>query len=131
MVNQVCVHGLRAELALPGNWQSVKSTSFETPPQRRRLLRTNGSINCFEMQISLHPEEPASSQRASRRARALADKNYRATPQGGVVHWPNRLCPAILKIVLSEAVLVRVIVIEVLDITGSSTITSTRTSTMN
>jgi len=34
-------------------------------------------------------------------------------------------------IVLSEAVLVRVIVIEVLDNIGSTTITSTRTSTMN
>jgi len=33
--------------------------------------------------------------------------------------------------VLSEAVLVRVIEIEVLDITRSITITSTRTSTMN
>jgi len=37
--------------------------------------------------------------------------------------------PGDSKIVLSEAVLVRVIVIEVLDITRSITITSTRTST--
>jgi len=37
--------------------------------------------------------------------------------------------PGNSQIVLSEAVLVRVIVIEVLDIIGSSTITSTRTST--
>jgi len=39
--------------------------------------------------------------------------------------------PGNSEIVLSEAVLVRVIAIEVLDITASSTITSTRTSTMN
>ena len=39
--------------------------------------------------------------------------------------------PGDSEIVLSEAVLVPVIAIEVLDITASSTITSTRTSTMN
>ena len=44
---------------------------------------------------------------------------------------PHEGLPGNSAIVLSEAVLVRVIVIEVLDITRSRTITSTRTSTMN
>src|SRR5262249_46567981 len=51
----------------------------------------------FEMQISARPEEPASSQRASRRARALADGNYRANPQGGAkgefAHAPLQYLP--------------------------------------
>src|SRR5215831_5393908 len=44
---------------------------------------------------------------------------------------PSAALPGNCEIVLSEAVLVRVIVIEVLDIIGSSTSTSTRTRTID
>src|SRR5206468_2149635 len=55
--------------------------SFETPPKRRRLLRTNGFV-WFAEEFSVRAEEAASFQRPSRSASDWQTRLFSKPPRG-------------------------------------------------